>query len=64
MGGGLIEWLKQAFYDENDVDVYFRMENDAIKASIGSNGIVFLPYLLGERAPFVSNILSSEIPNS
>ncbi len=60
MGGGLIEWLKQAFYDENDVDVYFRMENDAIKASIGSNGIVFLPYLLGERAPFVSNSIRAE----
>ncbi len=60
MGGGLIEWLKQAFYDENDVDVYYRMENDAIKSSIGSNGIVFLPYLLGERAPFVSNSIRAE----
>jgi len=60
MGGGLIEWLKQAFYDENDVDVYFRMENDAIKSSIGSNGILFLPYLLGERAPFVSNTVRAE----
>jgi xylulokinase len=60
MGGGLIEWLKQAFYDENDMDVYFRMENDAIKSSIGSNGIVFLPYLLGERAPFVSNNIRAE----
>ncbi len=60
MGGGLIEWLKQAFYDENDVDVYYRMENDAIKSAIGSNGIVFFPYLLGERAPFVSNNIRAE----
>jgi xylulokinase len=60
MGGGLIEWLKQAFYDEDDVDVYFRMENDAIKSAIGSNGILFFPYLLGERAPFVSNSIRAE----
>lgn len=60
MGGGLIEWLKQAFYDEDDMDVYYRMENDAIKSAVGSNGIVFFPYLLGERAPFVSNNIRAE----
>lgn len=54
LGGGIIEWAKQAFYNENSKDVYFSMENNAKLSSIGSNGIIFLPYLLGERAPFRS----------
>jgi xylulokinase len=67
LGGGLIEWLKQAFYDENDVDVYYKMEHDAIKASLGASGMIFLPYLLGERAPFISSTVRGEfigIPRS
>ena len=54
LGGGIIEWLKQAFYDENDKNVYYIMENNAHQVSLGSHGIVFLPYMLGERAPFKS----------
>jgi len=60
LGGGIVEWLKQAFYDENDPDVYYRIENDAIKSGLGSNGILFLPYLLGERAPFNSTNIRAE----
>lgn len=52
LGGGIIEWLKQSFYDENDRNVYYIMENNAHQISIGAHGIVFLPYMLGERAPF------------
>lgn len=55
LGGGIIEWLKQAFYDENDKNVYYIMENNAHQVSMGSHGIVFLPYMLGERAPFKSS---------
>ena len=54
LGGGIIEWLKQAFYDEKDKNVYYIMENNAHEISIGANGIVFLPYMLGERSPFKS----------
>lgn len=54
LGGGIIEWFKQAFYDETDKNVYYIMENNAHQISMGSNGIVFLPYLLGERSPFKS----------
>jgi xylulokinase len=54
LGGGIIEWLKQAFYDENDKNVYYIMENNAHQVSMGAHGIVFLPYMLGERAPFKS----------
>lgn len=52
MGGGIIEWCKQAFYDESDRNVYYSMENNAHDSSVGAKGIIFLPYLLGERAPF------------
>ena len=54
MGGGIMEWYKQAFYDENDKNVYYTMENHAHSSTVGANGIIFLPYLLGERAPFKS----------
>lgn len=55
LGGGIIEWHKQAFYKKykSSTSVYFKMENAAQKAKVGSNGMIFLPYLLGERAPFI-----------
>ena len=52
MGGGIMEWYKQAFFSENDKNVYYTMENQALRSCLGANGILFLPYLLGERAPF------------
>ncbi|MEP1940750.1 MAG: FGGY-family carbohydrate kinase [Balneola sp.] len=54
LGGGIIEWYKQAFFDEDDPDVYTKIERLANKSEIGSDGVIFLPYLLGERAPFKS----------
>lgn len=50
MGGGLIEWVKQCYY-QNELLPYELMEKDAREASLGAGGVVFLPYLLGERAP-------------
>lgn len=50
MGGGLIEWVKQCYYQNENLP-YERMEKDAGEASIGAGGVIFLPYLLGERAP-------------
>ncbi|MEX0856904.1 MAG: FGGY-family carbohydrate kinase [Balneolaceae bacterium] len=54
LGGGIIEWFKQAFYDEDDPEVYYKMENMAHKGRVGADGVLFLPYLLGERAPFIN----------
>jgi sugar (pentulose or hexulose) kinase len=51
LGGGIIEWHKQSFFQEEDKNVYNIMENYAGQVSSGANGIVFLPYLLGERSP-------------
>lgn len=50
LGGGLIEWVKQCYY-QNEVFPYELMEKDAGEASLGAGGVIFLPYLLGERAP-------------
>lgn len=50
MGGGLIEWVKQCYY-QNESLSYELMEKDAGDAALGAGGVIFLPYLLGERAP-------------
>ncbi|MCM1232454.1 MAG: FGGY family carbohydrate kinase [Ruminococcus flavefaciens] len=50
LGGGLIEWVKQCYY-QNEPLPYELMEKDAGEASLGAGGVIFLPYLLGERAP-------------
>ncbi|MEO9476965.1 MAG: FGGY-family carbohydrate kinase [Cyclobacteriaceae bacterium] len=56
LGGGIIEWHKQAFYkkEASSSSVYSKMENAATKSNVGARGLLFLPYLLGERAPFVA----------
>ncbi len=50
MGGSLIEWVKQCYY-MNETLPYELMERDAREAGAGAGGLIFLPYLLGERAP-------------
>ena len=52
LGGGIIEWYKQAFFDTTDQEAYYEMDNQAQECNPGAGGILFLPYLLGERAPF------------
>lgn len=50
LGGGLIEWLKTTFYP-GAASAYESLESDAESLSPGDCGLIFLPYLLGERAP-------------
>lgn len=50
LGGGLIEWVKQCYYQKEEYP-YEIMEKEAGESDIGARGLVFLPYLLGERAP-------------
>ncbi len=50
LGGGLIEWVKQCYY-QNEQYPYEIMEKDAGESDIGARGLIFLPYLLGERTP-------------
>ncbi len=50
LGGGLIEWVKQCYY-QNEIYPYEIMEKEAGESVLGARGLIFLPYLLGERAP-------------
>lgn len=49
-GGSIIEWFKQAFY-ENKKNPYKVMAEEAQRVGVGADGLIFLPYLLGERVP-------------
>jgi gluconokinase len=54
-GSGTFEWFAKQFGDFNaDYDIETSMSNlmdEAAKTSPGAEGLLFLPYLLGERAP-------------
>jgi gluconokinase len=54
-GGVIFEWFARQFGDfSKPFDLEFSMENminEASKLEPGSEGLIFLPYLLGERAP-------------
>jgi gluconokinase len=54
-GGVIFEWFAKQFGDfKNPFDIEHSMEmlmHEASKVSVGSEGLLFLPYLLGERAP-------------
>src|SRR5688572_13749286 len=54
-GGVIFEWFAKQFGDfQNPYDLEYTMSEliaVAGKVSAGSDGLIFLPYLLGERAP-------------
>ena len=50
LGGGVVEWLKHLQYSDS-VNPYLDIENDAKSVAQCPNGAIFLPHLLGERAP-------------
>lgn len=47
-GGGALRWMKQEFGPEESFDEFTSL---AEKIAAGSDGVVFLPYLSGERSP-------------
>ncbi|MEN9407900.1 MAG: hypothetical protein RLZZ455_1116 [Candidatus Parcubacteria bacterium] len=52
--GGVLEWAKECYYSDSPRDdhvLYGRMEKEAQESSLGANGLLFLPYLIGERMP-------------
>lgn len=61
LGAGLsLKWYRDNFFHaEMDtaegmgVDPYYLMDKQAERAPIGSNRLVFLPYLMGERSPLL-----------
>jgi len=48
-GGIVLQWLQENFFNsKEDVSVFL---NQALSVEPGSGGLIFLPYLMGERAP-------------
>lgn len=52
-------WLRDALYateklqcEAEGTDVYQLMDKDAAEAEVGSRGLIFHPYILGERCPY------------
>jgi sugar (pentulose or hexulose) kinase len=54
MGGAVLEWLARGFY--GGVPDFERMEAEASTVAPGAEGLLFLPYLRGERAPVWDNV--------
>ena len=54
-GGVIFEWFTKQFGEfKNPYDIEYVMESliqEAMSVPVGSEGLLFLPYLLGERAP-------------
>lgn len=52
-GGIVVEWLRQQFYPHlSQEDGYQQIAHDAQSVPLGAEGLLFLPYLSGERSPF------------
>ena len=51
LGADAMAWLRQTFYPQQGEEDFATMETEAAAVSPGSDGLIFLPYLLGERAP-------------
>lgn len=47
-GAVVFQWLKETFFPNLEFHLLF---NEATRISVGANGLLCLPYLLGERAP-------------
>ena len=51
-GGDSLRWCVEAFYDPDAAaEGFARFEQEAAAAPAGAEGLLFLPYLLGERSP-------------
>lgn len=50
--GNSYEFIRQSLYGDYALDkVYSLMDAEARQSKIGANGLIYLPYLLGERSP-------------
>jgi len=51
LGGGIIEWTKQLFSMKTS-SAYIQIDDIIKNTSVCPGGLLFLPYLLGDRTPF------------
>lgn len=50
--GDSLNWFKKIFYPNVSFE---KMVNDAQKSVVGAHGLLFTPYLVGERAPYADS---------
>lgn len=57
-GGGVVNWFEKEFCaaeriaaKQNGTNAFVELDNGAAKVNSGSDGLVFLPYMAGERSP-------------
>ena len=52
-GGNIIQWFLKNFRDKNEIskEDYEKLFHEVEKINPGADGLIFLPYLNGERAP-------------
>jgi xylulokinase len=58
--GGSLQWFRNKFFASEmetaagmGVDPYYLMDKQAARIPIGSNRLIFLPYIMGERSPLL-----------
>ena len=51
--GLVLRWLRDQLWELTGADAYTQMTTWAAQAPLGANGLLFLPYLMGERSPYM-----------
>jgi xylulokinase len=55
-GASVLAWMRQVLFDvaekDRDDDIFQHIEKQASQVPAGSRGMLFLPYIYGERSPF------------
>jgi xylulokinase len=55
VAGMALKWLRDEMLQVRGDDAYDRMTGWAREAAIGAGGLLFLPYLVGERTPYLDS---------
>lgn len=61
-GGVVLDWAKQIFSpgEGTEQDFYQELSQSLTESPIGANGVLFLPFLNGERAPYWDATLTAQ----
>ncbi|MEA4882276.1 MAG: FGGY family carbohydrate kinase [Clostridia bacterium] len=60
-GSALIEWIRGVLAWDGSTPDHATLEGEAIRAPAGSDGLVFIPYLTGQRSPEVRPDMSGAL---
>jgi len=50
--GGAFDWLERLWHSEGEANLHEALSTQAASVPPGADGLLFLPYLLGERSPY------------